>query len=149
MGHNSEWDTETCLYPVLCVSISCPLLSEVLSQKFRNSLPFLFCAYSFKVNGISLFFLHAYFIFHILILLYGLIENGLLNILKKYKIKIYKTIILPVVLYGCQTWSLTSRKESRLRIFENRILRRIFDPKRDDNGEWRRLHNEELQEGDF
>ena len=54
------------------------------------------------------------------------------------------TIILLVVLYGCETWSLTLREESRLRVFENRILRRIFGPKRDENGEWRRLHNEEL-----
>ena len=61
---------------------------------------------------------------------------------KNYKIKIYKTIILPVVLYGCETWSLTLREESRLRVFEN--LRQIFGPKRDENGEWRRLHNEEL-----
>ena len=59
-------------------------------------------------------------------------------------IKIYKTIMLPVVLYGCETWSLTLREESRLRVFENRILRRIFGPKSDENGEWRRLHNEEL-----
>ena len=45
---------------------------------------------------------------------------------------------------SCETWSLTLREESRLRVFENRILRRIFRPKRDENGEWRRLHNEEL-----
>ena len=57
---------------------------------------------------------------------------------KSLKIKIYKTIILPVVLYGCEIWSLTLREESRLRVFENRILRRIFGPKRDENGEWRR-----------
>ena len=50
------------------------------------------------------------------------------------KIKIYKTIILPVVLYGCEVWSLTLREESRLRVFENRILRRIFGPMRDENG---------------
>jgi hypothetical protein len=55
------------------------------------------------------------------------------------KIKIYKTIILPVVLYGCETWSLTLREEHRLRMFENRVLRRIFGPKRD---EVRKLHNE-------
>ena len=60
------------------------------------------------------------------------------------KIKIYKTIILPVVLYGHETWSLTLREECRLRVFENRILRRIIGPKRDANGKWRRLHNEEL-----
>ena len=63
---------------------------------------------------------------------------------KNLKIKIYKTIILPVVIYGCETWSLTIREEYRLRIFENRILRRIFGPKRDENGEWTRLHNEKL-----
>ena len=63
---------------------------------------------------------------------------------KNLKIKIYKTITLPVVLYGCETWFLTLREESRLRVFENRITRRIFGPKRDENGKWRRLHNEEL-----
>ena len=63
---------------------------------------------------------------------------------KNLKIKIYKTIILPVVLYGCETWSLTLREESRAKVFENRFLRRIFGPKRDENGEWRRQHNEGL-----
>jgi hypothetical protein len=52
---------------------------------------------------------------------------------------------LPVVLYGCETWSLTLREEHRLRVFENRMLRRMFGPKRDDvTGNWRKLHNEEL-----
>jgi hypothetical protein len=61
------------------------------------------------------------------------------------KVKIYKPIILPVVLYGCETWSLTLREEHRLRAFENRLLRRIFGLKRDEGtGEWRKLHNEEL-----
>jgi hypothetical protein len=61
------------------------------------------------------------------------------------KIRMYKTIILPVVLYGCETWSLTLREEHRLRVFENRVLRRIFVPKRDEvTGQWRKLHNEEL-----
>jgi hypothetical protein len=56
----------------------------------------------------------------------------------------HSTIILPV-LYGCETWSLTLREENRLRVFENRVLRRIFGPKRDDvTGEWRKLHNEQL-----
>ena len=62
---------------------------------------------------------------------------------KNLKIKIYKTIILSVVLYGCEAWSLALREECRLRVFENRILRQIFGPKRDENGESRRLHNEE------
>jgi hypothetical protein len=62
-------------------------------------------------------------------------------------IRIYKTIIFPVVLYGCETWSLTLREEYRLRVFENRVLRGIFGPKRDDMmGEWRKLHNEELRD---
>jgi len=66
---------------------------------------------------------------------------------KNLKIKIYRTIILPVVLYGCETWSLTLREERRLRVFENRVLRRVFGPKRDElTGEWRKLHNEELRD---
>jgi hypothetical protein len=57
----------------------------------------------------------------------------------------YKTINLPVVLYGCETWSLTLREENRLRVFDNGVLRRIFGLKRDEvTGEWRKLHNEEL-----
>ena len=64
---------------------------------------------------------------------------------KNIKIKIYKAIIFPVVLYGCETWSLILREGHRLRVFENRVLRRIFGPKRDEvTGEWRKLHNEEL-----
>jgi hypothetical protein len=59
----------------------------------------------------------------------------------------YKTIILPLVLYGCETWSLTLREEHRLRVFENRMLRRIFGPKRDQaTGEWRKFYNEELRD---
>jgi hypothetical protein len=65
---------------------------------------------------------------------------------KNIGFRIYKTIILPMVLYGCETWSLTLREEHRLRVFENRVLRRIFGPKRDEVTEgWRKLHNEELQ----
>jgi hypothetical protein len=61
------------------------------------------------------------------------------------KVRTYKTIILAVVLYGCETWSLTVREEHKLRVFENRVLRRIFGPKRDGmTGGWRKLHNEEL-----
>jgi len=64
---------------------------------------------------------------------------------KTLKIKIYRTIILPVVLYGCKTWLLTLTEERRLRVFQNRVVRRVFGPKRDEvTGEWRKLHNEEL-----
>jgi hypothetical protein len=66
---------------------------------------------------------------------------------KNVKIKVYRTVVLPVALYGCETWSLTLREEQRLRVFENRVLWRIFGPKRDGaTGEWRRLHNEELND---
>jgi hypothetical protein len=61
------------------------------------------------------------------------------------KVKIYKTIILPVVLCGCETWSLILREEHRLSVFENRVLRGIFGPKGDEvTGEWRKLHSREL-----
>jgi hypothetical protein len=57
----------------------------------------------------------------------------------------YKTVVLSMVLYGCKTWSLTLRDEHKLRVFENRLLRRIFGPKKDEvTGGWRKLHNEEL-----
>jgi len=66
---------------------------------------------------------------------------------KNLKIKIYRTIILPVVLYGCETWSLTRWEERKLRVFENMVLRRIFGPRRDEvTGEWRRMYNEELND---
>ena len=66
---------------------------------------------------------------------------------KNLKIKIYRTLILPVVLNGCETWSLTLREERKLRVLENMVLRRIFGPRRDEvTGEWRRLHNEELND---
>jgi hypothetical protein len=64
---------------------------------------------------------------------------------RNVKVKIYKTIIMPVVLYGCETWSLTLREEHSLRVFENRALRRILVPQRDEvTGEWRKLHSEKL-----
>jgi hypothetical protein len=64
---------------------------------------------------------------------------------RSVKVKIHKTIILPVVLYGCETLSLTLREEHRLRVFENMMLRRVFGPKRDEvMEEWRKLHNGEL-----
>jgi hypothetical protein len=64
-------------------------------------------------------------------------------IFKNIKITVYRTINLPVVLYGCETWLLTLREERRLRVFENRVLRRIFGPMRDDvTWEWRMLQNE-------
>jgi hypothetical protein len=62
---------------------------------------------------------------------------------RNIKVEIYKTIILPVVLYGCETWSLTLREGYILRVFENRVLRRIFGPKRDEVTEWRKLRNED------
>ena len=61
---------------------------------------------------------------------------------KVFSIKIYRTIILPIVLYGCESWSLTLREERKLRVFENMVSRRIFGPRRDEvTGEWRRIHN--------
>jgi len=75
----------------------------------------------------------------------NLLSSRLLS--KNLKNKIYRTIIFPGVLYGCETWSLTLREERKLRVFENRVLRRIFGPRRDEvKGEWRRLHNEELND---
>ena len=75
----------------------------------------------------------------------NLLSSRLLS--KNLKIKIYKTIILPVVLYGCEVWSLTLREERKLRVFENMVLRRIFGPRRDEvKWEWRRLHNGELND---
>jgi hypothetical protein len=63
---------------------------------------------------------------------------------KNLKIKTYRTVLLPVGLYGCETWSPTLREEHRLRVFENRVLRKIFGPKREEDGSWRKLHNDEL-----
>jgi len=75
----------------------------------------------------------------------GLMSSSVLP--ENLEIKIYRAIILPFVLYGCETWSLTLREEHRLRVFDNRVLRRIFGPKRDDvTGECRKLHNEELND---
>ena len=75
----------------------------------------------------------------------NLLSSNLLS--KNLKFKIYINIILPVVLYGCETWSLTMWEEGRLRVFENRLLRRIFGPKKDEvTGEWIKVHNEELND---
>ena len=69
---------------------------------------------------------------------------------KNLKIKIYRTTILPVVLYGCGTWSLTLQEERKLRVFENVVLRRLFGPRRYEvTGEWRGLYNEELNDSIF
>ena len=66
---------------------------------------------------------------------------------KSLKIKIYITIILPVVVYDCETWSLTMKEERRLRVFGNKVFRRIFGPKRNElTGEWIRLYSEELND---
>jgi len=65
---------------------------------------------------------------------------------KDLKIKICRTVILPAVLYGCETWSLTLKEERRQGVSENRVLRRIFGHKRDEvTGEWEKLHNEEIK----
>jgi len=80
---------------------------------------------------------------------YHSVQNLLFSRLlsKNLKIKIYRTIILPVLLYGCKTWSLALREERKLRVFENMVLRRIFGPRRDEvTAEWRRLHNKELND---
>jgi len=80
---------------------------------------------------------------------YHLVQNLLSSRLlsKNLMIKIYRTVILPVVLYGCETWSLTLREKRKLRVFENMVLRRIFGPRRDEvTEEWRRLHNKELND---
>jgi len=79
--------------------------------------------------------------------------NSVCNVLsfillsKNLKIKIHRNVILPVVLYGCETWSLTLREERRLEVFGNRVLRKIFGTRKDKvTGEWRKLHNEELND---
>jgi hypothetical protein len=78
---------------------------------------------------------------------YHSVQNLLSSLLENVKMRIFETLILPVVLYGCETWSLTLREEHRLSVFENRVLRRIFGPKRVEvMGEWRKLHNEELRD---
>jgi len=75
----------------------------------------------------------------------NLLSSRLLS--KNLKIKIYRTIILPVILYGCETWSPTLQEERKLRVFENTVLRGIFGPRRDEvMGEWRRSHNEDLND---
>jgi hypothetical protein len=75
----------------------------------------------------------------------NLLSSGLIS--KNLKIKICRTILFPVVVYGCETWLFIPREECRLRVFENRVWRRIFGPKRDKvTGEWRKLHNEELND---
>ena len=75
----------------------------------------------------------------------NILSSSLLS--KNLKIKIYRTIILLVVWYGCETWSLTQREGRRLRVFENRVLRRVFGSKREEvTGEWRKLRNEELND---
>jgi len=67
--------------------------------------------------------------------------------IQKFKDQIYRTIILPIVLYGCEIWSLTLQEERKPGVFENMVLRRIFGPRRDEvTGEWRRLYNEELND---
>jgi len=80
---------------------------------------------------------------------YHSVQNRLSSRLqsKNLKLKLYRTIILPIVLYGCETWSLTLQEERKPRVFQNMVLSRMFGPKREKvKGEWRRLHNEELND---
>ena len=86
--------------------------------------------------------IYYYYYYYSFILLFSKTHLSSRLLYKNLKIKIYKTIT--VVLYGCETWFLALKEESRLRVFENTILRRIFGPKRDEIGEWRRLHNGEI-----
>jgi hypothetical protein len=66
---------------------------------------------------------------------------------RNLKFKLYRTVILPVLLYGCETWSLTLMEECRLWLFENGVLRSVFGSKREEvTGKWRKLHNEELSD---
>ena len=75
----------------------------------------------------------------------NLLSSSLLS--KNMKIEIYRTRILSIIMYGCETWLLTLWEESWQRVFENRVLRRIFGPKRNEvTGEWRKLHNEKLND---
>ena len=78
-----------------------------------------------------------------IVTLHKILSSRLLS--KKLKVKTYKTIILPVVLYGRETWSVTLKEEHRLRVFENKVLRKIFGAKKDEiTGEWRKLHKAEI-----
>jgi hypothetical protein len=74
----------------------------------------------------------------------SLLSSRLLS--RNVRLKVYKTVILPVVLYGCEAWSLTLREEHRLRVFKDRVLSRIFGAKRDEvTGQWRKFHDGELR----
>jgi len=73
-------------------------------------------------------------------IIHGQCKTLMIQEFSVYSLVTIRTIILPVVLYGCETWSLTLREERRLRVFENRVLRRVFGPKKDEvTGEWRKL----------
>ena len=95
-------------------------------------------------------YIHIYIYIYIYIYTYNHSVQNILSfssLCKNLKIKIHRTVIQPVVLYGCETWWHTLREERRLRLYENRVLRRIFGPKRDGvTGEWKELHNEELND---
>jgi hypothetical protein len=82
-----------------------------------------------------------------LALLTYIVDKNFTHIFEYLNFAVYlgiQPIILPVVLYGCETWSLTLREEHRLRVFENRVFRKIFGPKREEDGSWIKLHNDEL-----
>jgi hypothetical protein len=110
------------LYPILLSSLT-PFEEEIIEAHQRGFRSNMSTAWSHSVQNV---------------LSSSFLSNNI-------KIKINKAIILPFVLYGCETWSLTLREERRLWVFENRLLRKIVGPKRDEvTGEWRKLHNEVL-----
>jgi hypothetical protein len=78
----------------------------------------------------------------LLLFIQNLLSSGLIS--KNLKIKIYRITVLSILLYGCETWSLTLGEAHRLRVFENRVLKKIFRPKREEDGSWKKLHNDDL-----
>ena len=133
LGQNSHYVIQVLLSSKAIFQYSC-----ITFQKSQIQLRKKKTKYIFMVIGLF----NGLFKQHVIIQSKHSLSSRLL--FKNLKIKIYKKIILTVVLYGCETWSFTFREQCRLWVFENKILRRIFGHKRDENEEWRRLHNEEL-----
>jgi hypothetical protein len=122
--------------------------TNLLSERYRTHFPSEYNGRNLELTArfhlVSRLRMRADPICNILMALCLRVKNNLTFNFLSYCI-IIKTIILPAVLYGCETWSLILRKEHRLRVFENRVLRRIFGPKANKViGGWRKLHNEDL-----